>query len=71
MLEVVKNVRKWVILTTASCSFSNCRCKSAAVKGLGCLKGPGPVPTPVLSPILPPAVPVATTVILGEAKGEI
>ncbi len=38
------------LLTTASCSFSNCRCKSAAVNGLGCLSGPGPVPTPVLSP---------------------
>lgn len=39
--------------TTASCSFSSCRCKSAAVRGLGCLSGPGPVPTPVLSPELP------------------
>lgn len=56
--------------TTASCSFSNCRCRSAAVKGRGCLKGPGPLPTPVLSPIVGPAAPVAVVVgILGEARG--
>lgn len=55
-------------LTTASCSFSSCRCRSAAVRGRGCLKGPGPVPTPVLSPVIPPAVPPAVGM-LGEAKG--
>ena len=27
-------------LTTASCSFSNCMCKSAAVRGLGWRSGP-------------------------------
>lgn len=55
--------------TTASCSFSNCRCKSAAVKGLGCLNGPGPIPTPVLSPA--GIVPVADVNILliGDIKG--
>jgi hypothetical protein len=37
--------------TTASCSFSSCRWRSAAVKGRGCRKGPGPGPTPVLSAI--------------------
>lgn len=57
-------------LTTASCSFSNCKCKSAAVKGRGCLNGPGPLPTPVLSPAMGPAAPVAVVVgIFGEAKG--
>ncbi len=38
-------------LTTASCSFSSWRCRSAAVKGRGCRIGPGPGPTPELSPI--------------------
>lgn len=37
------------IRTTASCSFSSCRWRSAAVKGRGCRNGPGPGPTPVLS----------------------
>lgn len=46
-------------LTTASCSFSNCKCSSAAVSGRGCLTGPGPYPTPVLS-----------TGIIGLALGE-
>ena len=36
-------------LTTASCSFSNCIWRSAAVSGLGCRRGPGPGSTPVLS----------------------
>lgn len=34
------------IPTLASCSFSICMCKSAAVSGWGCLNGPGPGPTP-------------------------
>ena len=56
--------------TTASCSFSNCRCKSAAVKGRGCLNGPGPLPTPVLSPAIGAAAPVAVVVgMFDEAKG--
>jgi hypothetical protein len=58
------------IHTTASCSFSSCRCKSAAVNGRGCLNGPGPVPTPVLSPGRYPAGPLAMDVgKIGEAKG--
>ena len=57
-------------LTTASCSFSSCKCKSAAVKGRGCLNGPGPCPTPVLSPVIGPAAPVLVVVgMFGEAKG--
>jgi hypothetical protein len=63
-----KFVQHKKVLTTASCSFSNCRCKSAAVNGRGCLRGPGPVPTPVLSPTIPPAVPLAIEGILGDAK---
>jgi hypothetical protein len=56
-------------LTTASCSFSSCRWRSAAVKGRGCLSGPGPVPTPVLSPTRG-AAPVAVVVgIVGEMGG--
>jgi len=55
-------------LTTASCSFSSCRCKSAAVNGRGCLKGPGPNPTPVLSPVTYPVV-IGAAGILGEVKG--
>ncbi len=60
------------ILTTASCSFSSCRCKSAAVKGLGCLNGPGPIPTPVLCPIarLVPAAPIPAAMTVGEASGD-
>ena len=37
--------------TTASCSFSSWRWRSAAVSGRGCRSGPGPGPTPLLSPI--------------------
>jgi hypothetical protein len=55
--------------TTASCSFSSCRCKSAAVKGLGCLSGPGPAPTPVLSPVIPIAVLCMTTLAPGATIG--
>ena len=40
--------------TTASCSFSSSRWRSAAVKGRGCRRGPGPGPTPVLSFIVGP-----------------
>lgn len=40
-------------------------CRSAAVRGRGCLKGPGPVPTPVLSPGSPVAV---TLAIIGDVE---
>ena len=36
-------------LTTASCSFSSCIWRSAAVRGRGWRSGPGPGSTPVLS----------------------
>lgn len=65
----VSNTRRFGIHTTASCSFSNCKCKSAAVRGLGCLKGPGPVPTPVLSPVGGPADAIDPVVVFGEARG--
>ena len=44
------NLNGAAIHTTASCSFSSCRCRSAAVSGRGWRIGPGPGPTPVLSP---------------------
>ena len=36
-------------LTMASCSFSICMCRSAAVRGRGCRNGPGPGSVPVSS----------------------
>ena len=36
-------------LTMASCSFSICMCRSAAVRGRGCRSGPGPGSVPVSS----------------------
>ena len=36
-------------LTMASCSFSICMCRSAAVRGRGCRSGPGPGSVPVCS----------------------
>lgn len=56
------------VLTAASCSFSICECRSAAVNGRGCLSGPGPVPTPVLSPG-PKPIDVAEDMV-GEVSAE-
>jgi hypothetical protein len=62
-----------MIHTTASCSFSNCKCNSACVKGLGCLKGPGPLAAVSAVCVEIPSCACASGAggKLGDASGEI
>ena len=64
--SVSSRVRRF---TTASCSFSSCMWRSAAVRGLGWRRGPGPGSTPVLSSRGGGALNVVTE--LGERGGEV